>query len=103
MFRRPIPFPAVALLIVAMTDLLLTVLLLGAGFDEGNPLFRSLLHRGPLWFVGGKALLVAVPILILETLRPKAPKTVLRAYWLCLVLYVGLLGAHLASLAGVRF
>lgn len=103
MFRRPIPFPAVALLVVAMTDLLLTVLLLGVGYEEGNPLFRSLLHRGPGWFVGGKALMVAVPILILEAVRPKAPLKVLLAYWLCLILYLGLLGTHLGSLLTVRF
>ncbi len=102
MFRRPIPFPAVALLVVAMTDLVLTVLLLGAGYEEGNPLFRALLHRGPAWFIGGKAAMVAGPILILEAVRPKAPKSVLRAYWLCLAIYVGLLGAHLAAVAGVR-
>ncbi|MEJ5169620.1 MAG: DUF5658 family protein [Fimbriimonadales bacterium] len=102
MFRRPLPFPTVALLVVSMTDLLLTVLLLGHGFEEGNPLFRHLLHKGPAWFVGGKALLVALPILLLEALRPRAPRTILRAYWLCLALYSALLSAHLASIAGVR-
>ncbi|MCX7800479.1 MAG: DUF5658 family protein [Fimbriimonadales bacterium] len=102
MFHRPLPFPAVALLVVAMTDLLLTVVLLGHGFDEGNPLFRELLNRGPAWFIGGKAALVAGPILLLEALRPRAPKRVAQAYWLCLLLYVGLLGLHLASMLGFR-
>lgn len=85
-----------------MTDLLLTVLLLGNGYEEGNPVFRQLLERGPAWFIGAKAAMVAGPILLLEAVRPRAPKSVAQAYWLCFALYVVLLGTHLASLAGLR-
>lgn len=89
------------LVTVGVTDLIFTIALLGQGFGEGNPLFRWLLREfGPAGFIGGKALLLSGPVLLLEWVRTKKPVSAEQGTWIAFIAYFGLLVLQFVRLRG---
>jgi len=88
------------LVVIGGLDLLSTVYLLATHqAREANPLFVGLLHTfGPGGFIAFKALMLAVPLVILEMARRTHPDFVRRALRVGIVLYLGLyVGAYLRN------
>ena len=77
-----------ALVVIGGLDLCYTVYLLATGTaHEGNPLFDWLLEEyGPLGFVVGKALMLAIPLSIAELARKKHESFVRSAIRVCILL-----------------
>lgn len=98
MWRRPLPTVVWLLVLLGLGDLVATLVVLASGNQEGNPIFRALLDVGPWAFIAGKVLFLAGPILILEYARPRVPKSVDQAYWICLTFYLVLLGLQAGRL-----
>ena len=102
--RRPSPryvLPeTVALVVVALADLLTTswLLAIGAAY-EGNPLMAATMRRwGPWGLISVKAFLIAIPISVAEAARNRHPALVRRLLRVALVLYVLLWAAGFAAL-----
>lgn len=99
-FGRHVRLSTLCLTTVALFDLVTTMVLLGRGMEEGNPLFASFLEQGPQVFVAAKVLFLAGPILILEYVRTKNPRSAEQGTWLAFLAYAGLYGAHLMQIRG---
>ncbi|MCL4284800.1 MAG: hypothetical protein KJZ62_06835 [Fimbriimonadaceae bacterium] len=98
MLHSRVQLSTLVLATVAIFDLATTILLLGRGFSEGNPIFRWLLALGPWAFVFGKAALLAGPILLLEYARTKKPALAESATWVAALLYLFLYISHILKL-----
>lgn len=81
-----------ALALIGCVDLIVTVALIAPGrAREANPVMASLLEMfGPWGFVIGKALFLAIPLLIAEYARKRHPEFVRRALRVGILLYVGI-------------
>ena len=89
------------LVTVGLVDLMFTIMLLGRGFGEGNPIFRFLLQEfGPAGFIGGKVFLLAGPVLLLEWVRTKKPVSAEQGTWIAFIAYFGLLALQFLRLRG---
>ncbi len=99
-FGRRVRLSTLCLTTVALFDLVTTMVLLGRGMEEGNPLFAWLLGYGPQVFVGAKVVFLAGPILILEFVRMRSPRSAEQGTWLAFLAYAGLYGAHLMQIRG---
>lgn len=101
MLRSRVHLSTLCLVTVGLADLLFTIALFGRGFGEGNPLFRTLLHMfGPIGFIGGKVVLLAGPVMLLEYVRTKRPDSAEQGTWLAFVVYFGLLALQFLRLRG---
>jgi hypothetical protein len=83
----------VVVLVLNILDAWLTLLYLGYGGTEANPLARKLLEWGTSWFLGAKSLLVTACLLFLaihKTFRCVRPAIALLIWF-----YGGLLAYHL--------
>lgn len=82
-----------ALVALGCADLLLTVYLVATNkAREANPLFAPILtHFGPAGFALSKALLLAVPVVLLEWTRRRRPRLARTALRWALVLYASAL------------
>ena len=100
MLHSPVRLSTACLVAIGLFDLITTILLLGRGMGEGNPIFSWLLQLGPWTFVLGKVLLLAGPILIIEYARQKHPETAEQATWIAFVAYAILYGAQLMRIRG---
>ncbi len=98
----PIRLSTLSLVTLGMADLVMTILLMGQGFQEGNPIFRGLLHAfGPPGFVAGKVFFIAGPILILEYVRTKRPTSAEQGTWIAFGAYFLMLVLQLWRLNGL--
>lgn len=89
LLTSPVRLSTLSLVTLGLADLALTILLMGQGFQEGNPIFRALLHAfGPAGFTAGKALFLAVPVLILEYVRTKRPTSAEQGTWIAFAAYL---------------
>jgi hypothetical protein len=97
--RSRVSLGTLCLVTVGLTDLIFTILLMGRGFGEGNPLFRHLLDNyGPGAFIAGKAFLLGGPVLLLEFVRTKNPQSAERGTWIAFNLYFALLAGQFVRL-----
>lgn len=87
-----------ALVTVAMFDLVTTLMWLHAGQAEGNPFFASLASHGALPFALAKLALFIPPLLVLEWARTKRPLTAEIGTWLAAVGYAWMWGSHVIHL-----
>lgn len=87
-----------ALVTVAMFDLVTTLMWLNAGHGEGNPLFAFLASKGSFAFVLGKLAFVVGPLLIIEWARSKRPVTAEIGTWIAALAYTYLWGSHVLAL-----
>lgn len=100
MKNREVKLSTACLTTIALFDLVTTVILLGRGMGEGNPLFAWLLGFGIWPFVLGKVVFLAGPILILEYARTKNPELAEIGTWVAFLAYLMLYVRHLAGLLG---
>lgn len=101
LLRGNVHLSTLSLVTLGLADLLFTIALLGRGFGEGNPLFRWLLHEfGPVGFIGGKVFLLAGPVLLLEYVRTKSPKSAEQGTWIAFAVYFTLLVLQFVRLRG---
>jgi len=78
-----------ALIILALLDLIATILWLSLGAaEEANPLMEYLVQESMVTFAFGKLLLTFFGIGILKWLRPKRPNLVLSATWTLVLIYI---------------
>lgn len=101
MLNQPVRLSTLCLVTLGLFDLVTTVLLLGRGMGEGNPIFSRLLQYGPWAFVLGKALFLAGPILIIEYARKSHPTTAEQATWIAFVAYAALYVVQLLRIRGM--
>lgn len=83
------------LVTIAMFDLVTTMMLLNQGFGESNPIFAPLLRFGGFAFVCGKLFFLILPILLLEFVRLKHPRSAEQGTWLAAIAYAVLYISHL--------
>ena len=95
MLVRRVNLSTLVLVTIALFDLFTTVLLLNLGMQESNPLFSPLLDLGFPAFVSGKLLFVAGPILLLEFVRTKHPRSAEQGTWIAAGFYGMLYILHL--------
>jgi predicted ABC-type exoprotein transport system permease subunit len=100
--RREPRLSTVLLAVIGSLDLASTVVLLRLGAAEANPLFSRLLEFGIGWFVLGKLLLLAGPILILEWSRDRAPRSSAQGAWIAVIAYLLIWGGQLLRLGWPR-
>jgi hypothetical protein len=85
-----------ALILLALFDLIATILWLSTGVaEEANPLMNLLVENSMVSFAFGKLLLTFFGIAILKNFRPHRPKLVLNATWSLITLYTILSAWHL--------
>ena len=87
-----------ALVTVAMFDLVSTLMWLNAGHSEGNPLFAWLATHGTLPFVFGKLVFLVLPIVVIEWARTKRPWTAEIGTWFAVGAYAWLWTSHVLSM-----
>lgn len=87
-----------ALITVAMFDLVTTLMWLHNGMAEGNQFFAWLAGHGSLALVFAKLLFIIIPVLILEYARSKRPVTAEIGTWIATGLYLYLYVGHLLAL-----
>jgi hypothetical protein len=100
MLQSHVRLSTACLVTIGLFDLVTTILLLGRGMGEGNPIFNRLLQHGPWAFVMGKVLFLAGPILIIEYARKSHPKTAEQATWIAFGAYAFLYVAQLLRIRG---
>ncbi len=98
MIGKKVHLSTLALITVAMFDLVTTLVWLNQGMGEGNPLFAWLASHGSLAVVMGKLVFLIVPLLILEYARTVKPKTAEFGTWVAAGLYAFLYVRHLLEL-----
>lgn len=98
----PVRLSTLSLVTLGLADLVMTMILMGQGFQEGNPIFRGLLRDfGPTGFIVGKVFFLAGPILILEFVRTKRPTSAEQGTWIAFAAYLGMLLLQLWRLNGL--
>ena len=100
MLQSHVRLSTACLVTIGLFDLLTTILLLGRGLGEGNPIFNSLLAIGPWAFVLGKVVFLAGPILIIEFARKSHPTTAEQATWIAFAAYAILYVTQLMRIRG---
>lgn len=95
MLKSQVRLSTACLVAIGLFDLIATIMLFGAGFGEGNPIFARLLHLGPWAFVMAKAAFLAGPILIIEYARQHHPESAEQATWIAFVAYAALFSVQL--------
>ncbi len=99
MLKGHVRLSTACLVTIGLVDLIFTIMLFGRGFGEGNPLFRGLLHTfGPTGFIGGKVVFIVGPVLLLEYVRTKNPKSAEQGTWLAVVVYFAMLAIQYSRL-----
>lgn len=98
--RTQVRISTLALVTVAMFDLVTTLMWLNAGHGEGNPLFAFFASKGSFAFVLGKLAFVVGPLLIIEWARSKRPVTAEIGTWMAALAYTYLWGSHVIGLHG---
>lgn len=101
MLKSPVKPSTLCLVGIGLFDLVVTIALMGQGLGEGNPLFRWLLQFGPWAFVIGKALLLAIPVLVLEFARKSHPESAEQGTWIAVVAYAAFLGVQLLRIGAI--
>ncbi len=100
MLKGKVHLSTLCLVTLGLTDLFFTIALLGRGYGEGNPIFRALLRNfGPVGFVAGKVLLLAGPVLLLEFVRTRHPKSAEQGTWIAFIAYFAMLALQFSRLA----
>jgi hypothetical protein len=91
---RALWFPMMLFVAISVADTISSVFMLQRGFmDEYNPLMRFIWELwGPVGFVGIKAVLVVVPLLIFNWLKLQRYWLVRRAIWLTIFGYCTIYG-----------
>lgn len=88
-------FLAVAILLLSVTDAFLTLVLIGQGAYEANPVMHLLLERAPRLFAAAKMTLTGVGVLVLVACARAKVFRVVRVsalmHWF-LLLYAGVIG-----------
>ena len=95
MLKQRVHTSTLALVTIAMFDLVTTMMLLNQGFGESNPIFARLATMGTAHFVLGKLQFVAGPIFLLEFVRTRHPKSAEQGTWIAVLFYGLLYLAHL--------
>jgi hypothetical protein len=101
MLKSHVRLSTACLVTLGLFDLVTTIMLMGRGFGEGNPIFSRLLQYGPWAFVLGKVLFLAGPVLIIEFARKSHPKTAEQATWLAFCAYAFLYVMQLFRIRGM--
>lgn len=95
MLRGKVHLSTVCLVTIALFDLVTTMMLLNQGFGESNPLFGPLLRYGGAAFVLAKVVFIVGPVLLLEFVRLRHPKSAEQGTWIAFAAYAVLYVAHL--------
>jgi hypothetical protein len=96
MLKGRVHTSTLVLVTIGMFDLVTTILLLGMGMNESNPIFGWLLdYYGLTWFVMGKLAFLAGPVLLLEFVRTKHPRSAEQGTWVAAAFYALLYIVHL--------
>lgn len=99
MLGNRVHLSTLCLVTIGLFDLVTTLMLLQRGFGESNPLFGPLLRYGGPVFIGAKILFLVGPILLLEFVRTRNPRSAEQGTWIAFLAYAALYIAHLARLA----
>lgn len=83
---------------IGLFDLVSSLIWLHSGYAEGNPIFSRLAAMGALPFAAAKLLLLAGPVVLLEFVRTKHPKSAEQGTWIAVVAYLALYLRHLVDL-----
>ncbi len=101
MIQKHVHLSTICLVTLGLTDLIFTLVLMRQGLQEGNPIFRNLLHEfGPTGFIAGKIVLLVGPVLLLEYVRTKNPKSAEQGTWIAFAAYFFLLAYQFLRLRG---
>lgn len=95
MLNQKVRLSTTVLVTIAMFDLVSSMILLSRGHAEGNPIFGQLVPYGSWVFVSVKVFFVAGPILLIEFVRAKAPRTAEIGTWTAAALYAAIYVGHL--------
>lgn len=87
-------FLSIAILLLSVTDALLTLTLMTHGAQEANPFLAFLLESHPRWFAGAKMALTGAGVLVLVALARARVFRIIKVsaimHW-CLLAYVALI------------
>jgi len=102
MLKGKVHLSTACLVTIGLVDLVFTIVLFGRGFGEGNPLFRTLLNLlGPAGFISGKVLFLVGPVLLLEYVRTKHPKSAEQGTWVAVIVYFTMLALQYSRLTSM--
>jgi len=91
----------ICLVTLGLADLAFTLVLMRQGLQEGNPIFRALQREyGQTGFIAGKVALLVGPVLLLEFVRTKHPKSAEQGTWIAFGAYFFLLAYQFLRLRG---
>lgn len=96
MLSNKVHLSTLCLVTIGLFDLVTTMMLLNRGFGESNPLFAPLLRFGGPVFILAKLIFLIGPILLLEFVRSKHPKSAEQGTWIAFLAYAALYITHLA-------
>ncbi len=99
--KREPKLSTVILAVLGIVDLISTLVLLGFGAIEANPIFAALLRMGPVWFILAKLVMLAGPIALIEFARSRAPKSAEQGAWVAVIAYFIIWGGQLLRLGGL--
>lgn len=97
MLSKPVHLSTKVLVTIGLFDLITSLLLFRLGFTESNPIFRRLLEYGTWAFIGGKVLMLAGPVLLLEYVRTTHPKSAEQGTWIAAIAYLTLYVLHIVQ------
>lgn len=95
---RPLHLSTALLLLIGALDLISTLVLMKLGMREANPLFARILQTGIPNFVAAKVFFLACPILVLEYVRTKKPRSAEQGTWIAVLAYLVLYLTHISKL-----
>ena len=99
MLKSEVQTSTLTLVAIGMFDLVTTLMLMRMGMGESNPLFVWIIENfGLLGFIGGKLLFLAGPVLLLEFVRIKHPKSAEQGTWLAAAFYALLYVVHIVRI-----
>ncbi len=98
MLDKPVRLSTFILVTLGMLDLVSTLILMQHGLREANPIFNGLARMtGSTGFVGGKLLFLVGPVLLLELVRQRNPKSAEQGTWLAIAFYALFYFAHMIA------
>jgi hypothetical protein len=98
MFKGKVHISTLALITIALFDLVTTLIWLHNGMAEGNAVFAWMAAHGSFALVFGKLLFLVGPVLILEYARTVRPLSAEIGTWIAASLYAYLYVNHLLML-----
>ena len=95
--RNSVRLSTFCLLTVGTVDLLMSLLWLRLGYQEGNPIFAWFAAFGSIPFAVAKLGFLAGPVALLEFARKSHPKSAEQGTWLATGFYILFLALHVQA------